>query len=85
MVKLGILLESAGRVIMVLPTLFEAGLQCSSFIAGMRMVVGVVVVVEATEVEVGAGVDTTEGAVEMTDGVVVMTGAVIDMHQSKLL
>ncbi|KAL3139559.1 hypothetical protein ABBQ38_003879 [Trebouxia sp. C0009 RCD-2024] len=58
-VKLGILLESAG----------------------MRMVVGVVVVVEATEVEVGAGVDTTEGAVEMTDGVVVMTGAVIDMHQ----
>ncbi|KAL3154550.1 hypothetical protein ABBQ32_014007 [Trebouxia sp. C0010 RCD-2024] len=46
----------------------------------MGMVVGVVVV-EATEVEVGVVVDMTEGAVEMTEGVVVMTVAVIDMHQ----
>ena len=48
------------------------------------MAVGVVVVEEATEVEVGV-VDMTEEVVEMTEGVVevVMMGAVIDMHQSK--
>lgn len=84
MEKLDILPESAGRVIEKVPTPFEAGLQSLTFPAGMGMVVGVVVV-EATEVEVGVVVDMTEGAVEMTEGVVVMTVAVIDMHQSKLL